>query len=661
MTVLAQRAISPAMAVWLLLAAMTTALPHFFRLPPPLLAVIAGALTLRGLLLWRGKLDYPRWLLWLLVVASTGLVLMFYASINGREPGSALLIAMLALKLCESKTYRDGMISLFLAYFVAAINFLFTQNIPTALWMLVQVVLITYALITLQRVGAPAVPARQRLRTASVVVVQALPLMLILFLLFPRIPGPLWGLPSETESAQTGFSDSMSPGSFAQLALSGAVAFRVRFDDEPPKPDKLYWRGRVLWEYDGRTWRGRELARQRAPVFRYRGDEVSYQVTLEPHSEKSVFGLDMPGKFDNVDRYDADYQLSMRRDVSQVMRYSVTSYPEYQINAELPPDQRRLGLGLPRNGNPQARQLGERLRREHGGDHQAIGEALLRRFREQAYFYTLQPPLLGRDGVDDFLFESRRGFCEHYASAFTFVMRAAGVPARVVVGYLGGEMNPYDNFMTVRQSDAHAWAEIWLEGEGWVRVDPTGAVAPSRIEEGVESSLSEGDELPFQRRRGGPLKSLVDAWDAVDNAWNQWVLGYGPEVQRQFLSRFGLGSLADFVIAMVVGFTVIMGLVALWILRPGLRRRPATIAEREYRRFCRAMARQGLARRDHEGAESYTSRLAEALPGDRRLLLALGKSYSRLLYREYDEALAERFVEASRRARKIRRPDGGRR
>ncbi|EDY86614.1 transglutaminase domain protein [gamma proteobacterium HTCC5015] len=614
------------------------------------------ALLWRGILLNRGVVSFSRWLLIGLVIACLAIVVLSYGGVNGRDPGSALLVSMLVLKLCEAKTYRDGMVVVLLGYFVAAVNFLFTQSIPTALWMLVQVILITFVMMQLQQQGRVSLPLPQLLKGASRYVLMALPLMAILFALFPRIPGPLWGLPTESNSARTGFSDSLSLDNFSQLALSGAVAFRVQFDGAVPPPAERYWRGVVLWRYDGSTWRGRDLdqekARSKAPRFDYQDTTYRYQVTLEPHSEQTVFGLDMPIKHDGVHFYDADYELSMERDVTQVIQYRAESAPRYRIQTQLPYDQIQLGLSLPRSGNPQSRALAQRWRREYAEQPQKIIETALQRFRQQPYYYTLRPPPLGQHSLDDFLFNTKRGFCEHYASSFVFLMRAAGIPARIIIGYQGGEMNPYDDFMTVRQSDAHAWAEVWIEGSGWVRIDPTAAVAPDRIELGVEDALGlESGSLPFQFRSDSLLRDVVRLWDAVDNRWNQWVLGYDSDFQKDFLERFGLDSVRKIVITLFVLFGLTLAAVLLWGLRSVRSSRRYSDVERDYRRFCDTMEKRQLARWPHEGAEDYAERLARALPQHAALIHFIGKTYNRLEYGTLDEALAERFHNACRRAR----------
>lgn len=637
------------------LATLLTALPHFWRIPLELTLLTGGVLLVKLLMLRNGKLWRNRLVLVVVMIGALVIVLMNYGTVSGRDAGSALLVGMLMLKLTESTTHRDGMICVFLAYFLAAINFLFTQSIPTAAWMFVQVGLITYCLITLNQSGLK-VPSRLKARLAFKALLQAIPIMLLMFVLFPRIPGPLWGIPKNSASAKTGFSDTMSPGNFASLAQSGAVAFRVAFEDEVPTKQELYWRGLVFWYYDGRTWHKGQSVESRAEPFQYFKPPVKYTVTLEPHNEKVLFALDTPWRFKNAANLDRNYQLFAKNDITQVYQYQVESYPAYIINERLEPFEWRQGLQLPEGYNPRTVALGERWRKELGSPVK-VAQKALDYFNREAFFYTLQPPLLGFHTTDDFLFNSRRGFCEHYSSAFVTLMRAAGVPARVVVGYQGGEVNPLNNVLTVRQSDAHAWAEIWLAERGWVRVDPTAAVAPERVEQGIEAALPATDTLPLLSRESF-LKGVINLWDALDNSWNQWVLGYGPETQRQFLEKFGLHGYMQFTWAMLglVGLALLV--TVMFILRP-VKGAPLTKAQKLYMRYCRRLGRLSAPIQSHETAQSYARRLAQHWPEHAQALRNIANSYNQIRYQGETEALLkqlEQQIKALKPGRPRQRP-----
>lgn len=618
-----------------------SAIPHFLRISPVLSGLIIGAFALKFLLLRYGRMATNKALLIIMTVCITLLVVMNYGTINGHEAGSALLLGMLSLKLLEARTYRDAMVSTFIAYFLCAVNFLFTQSIPTAAWMLVQVVLLTYCLISINQIRFNT-PAQYRRRFAFKAVAQAIPLMIIMFILFPRIPGPLWGIPKPTNQSTTGFSEDMSPGKFSELAQSGAVAFRVNFDSNIPPQPLLYWRALTLWHYDGLTWNKRKSVPSQAAPFEYNGDPVNYTVTLEPHNNKSLFALDMPTQFKNADKLDRNYQLSSKREITKVTQYSVTSYLNYTINPKLEPFEWRKGLQLPKGFNPKTIALGKQWRSELGNA-EAVVKHALQFFHQEQFYYTLQPPPIGRNKADDFLFNTRKGFCEYYSNAFVILMRAADIPARVVVGYMGGEANPLNGNLTVRQSDAHAWAEVWLPQQGWVRVDPTAAVAPERVEQNLDAALPDEERVlvPFTAKTS-VLKNLVNLWDAADSRWNEWVLGYGPEFQKQFLRRFGLQNFMHFTYAMMALLAIFIAIFSFFMFKPP-KATKLSDAQKLYRKFCKRMARKGHAREQHETATDYIVRLSHYYPERTSQFKSIAESYNRLQYQGMSPALYQQL------------------
>ncbi|PIE37266.1 MAG: transglutaminase [Gammaproteobacteria bacterium] len=619
-----------------------TALPHFFRLPVTISALIGGALGIKLLMLWRGRMAANRLLLLTLTLGTAALVFVHYGTFSGHEAGSALLLGMLALKLLEAKNYRDAMIASFLAYFLTAVNFLFTQSIPTAVWMPIQVALITFCLISMNQIKYHA-PLRFRAKLAVRAVLYALPMMLVMFVLFPRIPGPLWGIPKPSNTPRTGFSDSMSPGQFAELAQSGEVAFRVKFAGQPPPQAQLYWRGLTLWHYDGLTWnQGKRVASSAAAFAPQKAAQLDYTVTLEPHQNTTLFSLDMPVSYQHAKNLDRNYQLSAERPVTQVYQYQVKSQLDYVINPVLEPFEWRKGLQLPADYNPRTRALGQRWRASASSQQEIVNRAL-NFFHNQDFYYTLKPPPLGKHKADDFLFNTRRGFCEYYSNAFVILMRAAGVPARIVVGYMGGETNPINQNLSVRQSDAHAWAEVWLPQRGWVRVDPTAAVAPERIEENLNAALGDAEraDIAFVSRPS-LLKGVINLWDAANNSWNQWVLGYGPKFQKAFLARLGLETVTSFIIAMLVLLGIVLAVVSYSLLRPA-RRDKLSAAQVLFQRFCQRMGRAGLPRHPHETATAYATRLAQQLPDQQRELIAIAETYNCLQYRGESAQLLAQF------------------
>ncbi|MBE7422251.1 MAG: DUF3488 domain-containing transglutaminase family protein [Zoogloeaceae bacterium] len=613
--------------LWLLACAVLTLAPDGARAPGWLIAAVALALLWRTAIWWRRAALPPRWLLSLLVLAGSVGVYLTHRQFFGKDPGIALLILFLALKLLEMHRIRDGLAVVFLCYFLLFTHFLDEQGMDVAGITLIALVVITATLSNLAHAGRPLV---DHLRLSALMIAQAIPFMLVLFLLFPRVQGPLWGMPTDAYSGMSGLSDSMTPGSISSLSLSGEIAFRARFEDEiPPKP-QLYWRGPVLRLFDGRTWRIGTQQEKVSPGGTASGPAVRYTVTLEPHNKPWLFALEMPLAPPSGAFVSHELQVLSKTPVRSRLRYDMQSHIGFVPGVDEAEPVRHRHLDLPGN-NPRTRALAEQWRRE-ATQAEAIIQRMLGHFRTERFFYTLNPPLLGANGIDQFLFETRRGFCEHYASAFVFFMRAAGIPARVVTGYQGGERNPVDGYLIVRQSDAHAWAEVWLEGKGWTRVDPTAAVAPNRIEVGLASAVPAGEPLPFLVRADLTwLKQLRYRWDAITNTWNQWVLGYDPQRQRELLSRLGMPQ-PDWK-AMTVVMAALCGLLLLGLTAWALHRRTRIDpVQRAWNRLSRRLARIGLARRAWEGPADYTRRVTQARPELSPAFAAIAGLYIDLRY-----------------------------
>ncbi len=621
--------------LWLSGALTLVLLPHVPRVP--FWVTVTFALSV----LWRvagaaGKAALPgRGINVFLGLTVMAAVFLTYGSVLGRNPGITMLVGLSGLKLLETRSSRDAFASVLLAYFLVITNFLTSQSIPTGIYMLLSVIVVTAALVGLNS-QSREIPTRERLSLATAMVLQAIPLSLLLFVLFPRISGPLWGLPEDAHGGVTGLGDSMSPGAISRLSQSEGVAFRVEFDGFPPPPAERYWRGPVLWNTDGRTWQATELADSPPPPLPRRGRQVEYAVTLEPHDQRWLFLLDIPNRLPDDATLMADYRVLTRKPVRERIRYQASSTTS--ANPVLITDQQyRLALSLPPTSHPKARALARRWR-ESARTPQDLVNRALEHFREGEFYYTLTPPLLLDDPVDQFLFETRQGFCEHYASSFAVLMRAAGVPTRVVTGYQGGEINPIDDYLVVRHRDAHAWAEVWLGEQGWLRVDPTAAVSPERIESGMESALPRpvAPLIGLALQDGSPLyelwRSARFGWDAVNNWWNQWVLGYGPSRQSELLSRFGMDGHNWQHLAVGLGLTTTTSFlaVALW-LRWRQRVQPDRVTV-VYERFCKKLAHWHLMRSPSEGPWDFASRASIRLPRMRRQIHEITRSYVRLRY-----------------------------
>lgn len=585
------------------------------------------------------QLQLPRVLQIALAGGTLGIIWLTFGGLNGRAPGTALLVAAAGLKALELHRARDENILLLLIYLLIGANFLFDQRLLVAGYLtlvcLAALVLQQRALLVRYRQEAAPAPAHAARAGAAafaglpVLLGQALPLALVLFLLFPRI-GPLWGVPQDGQ-ALTGFSERMQPGSISELARSDAPALRVQFLDPPPPPTQRYWRGLTLWDFDGRSWSGQSEADTPPPAVLGTGPLVRQRITLEPHGHRQLPGLDRPVAIEGGNVRLRDLQPQAAQRVVEPRAYRVSSRPSARIvEPLLPPMRRARALALPVAGAERARALAARWRA--GADRpETIVASALAYFRQQPFHYTLRPPLLD-DPIDDFLFRTRRGFCEHYAGSFVFLMRAAGLPARVVVGYQGGRHNPLGDYYLVRQSDAHAWAEVHLPGRGWVRVDPTAAVAPARVEAGAMAALPAGTT-----GRTVPGIALWNraglAWDAAAYGWQRWVLGYGEQTQQQTLRRLGLPAMPPRTLGLVMLGTCLALLLLVGVLAhrrhtPAVALDPAT---RSWQRSVRRLTRIGLPAGAEEGPLAYARRVVRQRP-DLAGFEAIAERYAQLRY-----------------------------
>ena len=632
-------------AMLTLMAALVPVLgPHLSHLPAWCLAFGSILFLWRLWLVWRSRfapVKLPsKWLLAFLMALAIAGTLWTHRTLFGRDAGVTFITLMLLLKLLETRSKRDAVIAVFLSYFLILTTFFYSQTIGTAALMLVSLVLITSALIAANRDAAPMPPLAQT-RLAGTIILQAFPMMLVLFLLFPRVNGPLWGLPADSVSGVSGLSDSMSPGQITSLSLSDGVAFRVKFNSPMPKESAMYWRGPVLSSFDGRNWRMQAGNPLRPSRFEAAGVAVDYTVTMEPLQKAWLFALEMPTKLPDYAHLTPDLQPINSKPVQGRLRYDARSYPAYrpvayEDRADLAPF-----LAMPPRVNPRTRNLVSTWMFE-GTTGEALVARALNHFRTEEFFYTFEPPLLDNHPVDEFLFITKRGFCEHYASAFTAMMRMGGVPARVVTGYQGGEVNPVDGYFTVRQADAHAWSEVWLKGRGWVRVDPTSAVSPARIERGLAGALPQRFATPLMARftpawSTDALRKFKFNWEAVTNSWNQWVLNYSPDRQRETLQRLGMKTPTwqEMTVAMVAGMALVLLVVTGWVLKARRERDPV---QRAWERFCQRLARAGFARASAEGPLDYSRRVAAELRRKRPASAALAQVLSRI------KAIAESYA-----------------
>ena len=640
--------------LWIFAAQLAVLLPHTMHLPVWLLGAWIIAVYWR-LEVFRGRREMPGRMAKLaavcLVVA--GLVLT-YRRWFALEPMVALLAVSFTLKNIELVSRRDALLSLMLAYFLAATLFVFEQTIPYAVYGIGCVVIITAALVAQQ--GRRSARPGRALGVSAKLLAQAVPVMLILFLVIPRL-GPLWAVPQNTKAASTGISDSMSPGDLSELSKSDKPALRISFDGAVPPPEQRYWRGLVYTHFDGRRWSepgaadgyprwGRGRSNRRA----YNGENSSgddserelpavgpryrYQIIQEASHNPWLFALARPYSETRGVRETGDDTLVYRTPVGARLAYEVRSWPRELVGDSegLSASEQRRNLQLPVSGNPRARAWA-RARFEEGMDAEAISQALLSLYNRN-FTYTLKPPTLGADTVDEFLFSTRQGFCEHFASSYVFTMRAAGVPARVVAGYQGGEWVEQQEYLLVRQYDAHAWAEIWLPGRGWVRVDPTASVAPERIRDGLQSAAAE----EFMQDAFLPLHKIALVtrlrlqWDMINYRWYQTVVSFNSERQEGLLRRL-LGEVSSLRMALFIGTPMLVALLLLLVWLKLSSRGPALpVASRLYLRFCRRMARAGLPRNSGETPGDYARRIEREQPRLGPMAVRITSAYEKAAY-----------------------------
>lgn len=610
---------------WTLASAALALLPLLLQLPPMLATVIALAALLTAALSWRRVLPMPVRLLLVLgmlaaIVWQMGLVR------PGRDTGCALLAAMLAIKSSELRSLRDARSLLGFALFSPFAAFLLDQGPLTTL---LAALAGLCALLALQRLAqgeghADALPLRGQLKGVGRLLALGLPLALASFWLFPRLSTPLWGVPERAVSTP-GLSDSMEPGQWLDLMADDTPALRVQFFGAVPEPDQRYWRGPVLTDFDGRRWTRDRARTQRPPAIVDAGARGwDYQIDYEPTDRRQLVALDLPTRAPEGSTLDADMSLLSDRTLSALSRWRLHSAAPQHFDSALPPYLRRAALQLPAGFNPRTATLARQWRQEAGSNDEAVVRRALQWITTD-FSYTLDTPVAGRDPIDEFLFGYKAGFCEHFSSAFVVLMRNAGIPARVVTGFAGGTRNRVGDYWVVRRMDAHAWAEVWLPQRGWVRVDPTAAVAPERILDTLDDRLLADAGNPLQQR----WLQLGQMGDWLRRGWNDLVLSFDARRQQQLFKPLGLDDikpgqlLSGFVMAALAAV-----LWMAWLLARGERERDPLL--RAWHRLGRRYARLGLAREPHEPSLLWARRVHACRPDP--ALLALSQRFADARY-----------------------------
>ncbi|MCO7222960.1 DUF3488 and transglutaminase-like domain-containing protein [Pleionea sp. CnH1-48] len=609
-----QRQVQSLLRIRLAIVQICVLLPIIFSLPLQFGVIIAFAplWTIVRIHLKQSPM-LGRWLLVAITVISAAAVWFHFGTFRGRDAGVSLVAVMYSLKILECRHYRDVNLLLTLAFFMLAMNFLFTQEIWAVFYLLAALLLITH---TLMYANANDV-SKVEVKKGAKILLYSIPVMMFFFVFFPRLSGPLWHIPS-SQSAGTGVSDSMTPGDIGALHLIDEVAFRVKFLDASPEPGDLYWRALVFENYDGLSWtqdRRRNdipLARQEAE-----GDVLRYEITLEATKQRWLYGLDLPVSTPPGTRLKSDGTFSAARRVEKRIRYRGSSVTRMPLEVELPPLSRTINTELPSSGNDEAKQWARETYAQFNDTTNYVNY-LLRFIYEQPFFYTLTPPILKEDMVDNFWFGTRRGFCEHYASSFVYMLRAVGIPARVVVGYHGGDYNALGDYWIITQAEAHAWAEYWMEGKGWVRVDPTAAIAPHRVEQqllnqvGLRNFLF--DDLPVADFMAESGLNIAQLWlDNVNRAWQDWVIDFNQSKQFDLFNQlkpdsWGLGRLFGI---SVVGILLFLAVIA-W--RMSRSRESLDHVARSYLILTRRLAKKGFEKHHYEGPQDFVHRVIREKP-----------------------------------------------
>jgi len=636
----------------ILLIAMTllalTILPHFNHLRPEVLLVF---LFLAG---WRALASRWRWVplnrivIYLLALPGFSVSAWLYGPPFGRDPGVAFLIVLLGLKCMEIRTARDLRIVILLGLFMVATHFLYVDGVDWALPLILLVMALVWLMAQMEHLQ-PLEFMKSDLKLVSKMLLQALPMVVILFYLFPRLSGSLVLFQSETNSAFTGLSDTLNMGTISNLIQSDDVAFTATFEEgEVPIPAERYWRGSVLWHTDGRQWSRGSVAPNLPPDTTQlsAADIIEYELEIEPNEQNWLYSLDYPLSAAKNAALEPDFHMYHKEKLERGLRYRLAASQPVRRPSSAPLADITRNLATHLGGAIVTERVSDLVDRfmSDGGSSLDIANRALNYFNQQPFVYTLQPPLLQSDApVDEFLFESRRGFCGHFASSFASMMRYADIPARLVVGYLGGELNPRANQLVVKQSDAHAWVEIWTDETGWLRVDPTAAVAPERIENPIDfdqSANSPGAILFSVRNFSGLSRIMIEfVWikDMIKANWNKWFLSFDQDRQKQLLQNLGLDRF-DMRYVSMISFTIallLLSVISMALFRRE-KRKPDPVME-IYQRFCARLSKLGITKLPNEGPQDYCHRAGQHLPTLANQIELISKEFINLRYARQTE------------------------
>jgi len=602
--------------IFLLSAIGLITLPHSLQIPILLFCFFALLWTWRFLGVWKKNVLPNPFLVFVLMLTGVGLLFFqYHGVVFGRDAGTGLFVVALGLKLLEIKSARDIYLIAYLAFVVAATEFLYVQNVLMAIYILVVCILLICTLIAVNHEQSNNTVS---LKMAGKIVLQALPIMAMLFVLFPRLEPPRWSLLQEERKAPSGISDTLEMDTMNKLALSYDLAFRVKFEGDVPPQNQRYWRGVVFSFTDGKKWIQSSNTHfghfMDTPTFS--GKSYSYTLMLEPQQKNWVYSLEMPAEFSHPLSRNESYQLITPNNPTERAEYKIKSYPNYNTGY-ITKTEYRDNLQLPSEPSEKITNLVKQLQGFDVSPEMFI-QNVLNHFHNEKFVYTLAVPLMSENPVESFLFDEKQGFCSHYATAFVYLMRVAHIPARVVGGYQGGELNKVGNFLEIRQANAHAWAEVWLKGKGWIRIDPTTAIAPERVEQEIDVAAQvENGELYFEpmtlsNQQMDWLKTVRHLWENVDYSWQRWIINYNNQNQAQFLKTFGIHNLQVMMYWLMYFMALILALSAWFLLKKQYR--AADEALIIYEKFCRKLEKNNLTRKPTEGFKDFSQRAASEIP-----------------------------------------------
>lgn len=601
--------------IFLLISIGLITFPHAFHVPLPIISFFFVLLIWRFIGIWRPQYLPNKYFVFLLLLSGVGLLIVMHQGVFGRDAGTAVFVTALGLKLLEIKTPRDLYLIVYLAFIVAASQFLYLQNLLMAGYTLLVCVSLLGTLIC---INSQSLSNTQSLKSAAKILLQALPLTAILFVLFPRIEAPRWSFLQDTTKAKSGLSETLEPGSISQLGLSGELVFRAKFTGDIPPSEHRYWRGPVLSHTDGKKWTPtrNKYFKDYLGEIDFQGDRYQYKILLEPQSKNWIYALEMPKGFSAPLYENGNHQLLTTAFFNKRAEYTITSYAKYNTGF-ITKTEVKDNLQLPNRPEPRINELVNQLDGFSASPETFINN-LYAYFQKNRFLYTLMPPLMGDKPIETFLFDKRVGFCGHYATAFVYLMRVAGVPARVVTGYQGGEYNKTGDFIEVRQANAHAWAEVWISNKGWVRYDPTIAIAPDRIEYDVNIAQQIANNavsfapIQLDSQTRSYLRIARNLWSSMDYSWQRWIINYDRKHQLNFLSGFGIDSLKKMIYSLLVMIGAVTLVLAFYVFRqqkPSLDK-----AQIYYAKACEKLVKIDLVRDANEGAIDFAERVAEQAP-----------------------------------------------